>query len=180
LAQGCIGWRCSGFAGVAELALPLAQVVLKLALLTIPGVQRLVFEVMVSVQGRHPHGSERFTEPGPLKVDATPMQAMMRRLKTLARTAADAVHRQTLEPVFGNIKLVMGFRQCSLCRLHKVTGEWHLVCLAWHVKRMAVPGSKIGQGKYRRNTQISAKWRANFLVSLSIESSLFRKTAHKC
>ena len=144
LAQVCIGWRCSGFAGVAELALPLAQLVLKPAFLTTPGVQRLVFEVMVSVQGRHPHGSERFTEPGPLKVEATPMQAMMHRLKTLASTAADGLRRQTLEPVFGSIKLVMGFRQCALRRLHKVTGELNLVCLAWNVKRIAVLRSKIG------------------------------------
>jgi hypothetical protein len=43
-----------------------------------------------------------------------------------------------VEPVFGIIKSVMGFRQFSLRGLRKASGEWNLVCLAWNVKRMAV------------------------------------------
>ncbi|WP_292981503.1 transposase, partial [Nitrosomonas sp.] len=42
-----------------------------------------------------------------------------------------------VEPVFGIIKSVMGFRQFSLRGLNKVKGEWTLVCLAWNLKRMA-------------------------------------------
>ena len=49
-----------------------------------------------------------------------------------------ALRKQTVEPVFGIIKSVMGFRQFSLRGLKKVSGEWTLVCLAWNVKRMAV------------------------------------------
>ncbi len=36
--------------------------------------------------------------------------------------------KQTVEPVFGIIKSVMGFRQFSLRGLKNVTGEWTLVC----------------------------------------------------
>ena len=59
------------------------------------------------------------------------MQAMTHRLATQAGRAAYALRKQTVEPVFGIIKSVLGFRQFSLRGLRKVTGEWNLVCLAW-------------------------------------------------
>ncbi len=100
--------------------------------------------IAVARQDHHPHWSERFTEPAPLGTDATPMQTMAHRLKTKAASAAYAIRKQTVEPVFGIIKSVMGFRQFSLRGLRKVTGEWNLVCLAWNVKRMAVLRPKVG------------------------------------
>ncbi len=81
---------------------------------------------------------ERFTEPAALPADATPAQAMAHKLKTKAGRALYALRKQTVEPVFGIIKSVLGFRQFSLRGLKKVTGEWTLVCLAWNLKRMAV------------------------------------------
>ena len=72
------------------------------------------------------------------------MQTMKHRLSTIAGKAAYAIRKQTVEPVFGIIKSVMGFRQFSLRGLRKVTGEWNLVCLAWNVKRMAVLRPKVG------------------------------------
>ena len=95
-------------------------------------------------QDHHPHWRARFTQPAPLAEDATPMQAMTHRLSTVAGKAAYALRKQTVEPVFGIIKSVMGFRQFSLRGLRKVTGEWNLVCLAWNVKRMAVLRPKVG------------------------------------
>jgi transposase len=86
----------------------------------------------------HPGWRERHSEPAPLPDDATPMQAMAHRLKTRAGRALYALRKQTVEPVFGIIKSVMGFRQFSLRGLKKVSGEWTLVCLAWNLKRMAV------------------------------------------
>ena len=52
--------------------------------------------------------------------------------------AAYALRKQTVEPVFGIIKSVMGFRQFLLRGLDNVRNEWTLVCLAWNLKRMAV------------------------------------------
>jgi transposase len=98
----------------------------------------------VARQDHHPQWRARFTEPAPLAGDATPMQAMTHRLSTIAGKAAYALRKQTVEPVFGIIKSVMGFRQFSLRGLRKVTGEWNLVCLAWNVKRMAVLRPKAG------------------------------------
>ena len=103
--------------------------------------------IAVARQDHHPHCSERFTEPEPLQVNATPMQAMAHWLRTKtgkARKAAYALRKQTVDPVFGIITSVMRFRQFSLSGLRKVTGEWHLVCLAWNVKRMAVLRLKVG------------------------------------
>ncbi len=100
--------------------------------------------IAVARQDHHPHWSERFTEPEPLKADATPIEAMTHRLTTLAGRAAYAIRKQTVEPVFGIIKSVMGFRQFSLRGFRKVSGEWNLVCLAWNVKRMAVLRPKVG------------------------------------
>jgi transposase len=98
----------------------------------------------VARQDHHPHWRERFTQPAALAEDATPMQAMTHRLSTVSGRAAYAIRKQTVEPVFGIIKSVMGFRQFSMRGLRKVTGEWNLVCLAWNVKRMAVLRPKVG------------------------------------
>ena len=94
--------------------------------------------IAVAREDHHPHWSERHSEPPALAEGATPMQAMAHKLKTLAGAASYALRKQTVEPVFGIIKSVMGFRQFSLRGLKKVTGEWRLVCLAWNIKRMAV------------------------------------------
>lgn len=94
--------------------------------------------IAVAKDEHHPHWRARHSEPQPLPEGATPMQAMAHRLKTKAGRAAYALRKQTVEPVFGIIKSVMGFRQFCLRGLNKVSAEWTLVCLAWNVKRMAV------------------------------------------
>lgn len=49
-----------------------------------------------------------------------------------------ALRKQSMEPVFGIIKSVMGFRRLLLRGLDNVRHEWPLVCLAWNLKRMAI------------------------------------------
>src|SRR6266568_4574963 len=44
----------------------------------------------------------------------------------------------TVEPVFGIIKEVLGFRQFSLRGWEAAAGEWCLVCLAFNLKRLHV------------------------------------------
>jgi len=63
---------------------------------------------------------------------------MKRELQTRVGRATYALRKQTVEPVFGIIKSVLGFRQFHLRGLANVTNEWTLVCLAWNLKRMAV------------------------------------------
>jgi hypothetical protein len=42
----------------------------------------------------------------------------------------------SVEPVVGILKRVLGFEQFSLRGLQKVTLEWNLVCVAYHLKRL--------------------------------------------
>ena len=94
--------------------------------------------IAVKRDHHHPHWSERFCEPAELPADPTPVERMTHRLKTGEGRATYALRKQRVEPVFGIIKSVMGFRQFLTRSLDKVQGEWTLVCLAWNLKRMAV------------------------------------------
>lgn len=94
--------------------------------------------IAVGREEHHPGWRERFTEPAPLAADAPPVEKMKHRLKTRAGRALYALRKQTVEPVFGIIKTVMGFQQFLLRGLDNVRNEWTLVCLAWNLKRMAV------------------------------------------
>ena len=89
-------------------------------------------------EGHHPEWRERFTEPAPLAAEATPVEQMKHRLKTREGRALYALRKQTVEPVFGIIKSVLGFRQFLMRGLSNVQTEWTLVCMAWNLKRMAV------------------------------------------
>jgi len=79
---------------------------------------------------------ERFAEPDPLPEGASPVTQMKHRLKTQAGRALYAKRKCTVEPVFGIIKAVMGFRQFLLRGVDSVRGEWNLVCIAWNLKRL--------------------------------------------
>jgi hypothetical protein len=48
------------------------------------------------------------------------------------------LRKQTVEPVFGIIKSVMGFCRFLTRGLDNVQNEWTLVCLAWNLKHLAV------------------------------------------
>jgi transposase len=94
--------------------------------------------IAVAREDHHPDWRERFSEPKPLEADAPPLKKMAYKLKTKAGRKRYALRKQTVEPVFGIIKSVIGFRQFLLRGLEKVKGEWNLVCLAWNLKRIAV------------------------------------------
>ena len=91
--------------------------------------------------GRDEHNQslkERFSEPEPLAGNADAVTKMKHRLKTKDGRAIYAKRKCTVEPVFGIIKAIMGFRQFSFRGLESVRGEWNLVCMAWNLKRMLV------------------------------------------
>ncbi len=81
---------------------------------------------------------ERFAADSPAPETDDPLLLMKHRLTTQAGRALYGLRKQTVEPVFGIIKQVMGFRQFSMRGLDKVTGEWTLATLAWNVKRLNV------------------------------------------
>ena len=89
--------------------------------------------------GREGHNQplmERFLEPPPLSDDADCVARMKHNLKTSVGKAIYATRKGTVEPVFGIIKSVMGFRSFLLRGLELVTAEWKLVCIAWNLKRL--------------------------------------------
>ncbi len=88
-------------------------------------------------EAHHPSWQARFSEPPPLATPAEPIARMKHRLLTRAGRAWYALRKQTVEPVFGVIKAVMGFRQFLLRGLQAVRGEWSLVTMAWNIRRMA-------------------------------------------
>lgn len=94
--------------------------------------------IAVGRDAHHPDWRSRFEEPAPLERPASHVEQMKHALETRAGRAAYALRKQTVEPVFGIIKSVMGFRQFLLRGLDNVRNEWTLVCLAWNFKRMAV------------------------------------------
>lgn len=81
---------------------------------------------------------ERFAQPGPLPEEADALTRMKHRLKTPEGKKIYAKRKSTVEPVFGIIKAIMGFRQFFLRGVEAVSGEWNLVCMAYNLKRMHV------------------------------------------
>ncbi len=81
---------------------------------------------------------ERFARPEPLPEDADVLTRMKHRLKTPEGKKIYAQRKSTVEPVFGIIKAIMGFRQFFLRGLTAVSGEWNLVCMAYNLKRMHI------------------------------------------
>jgi Transposase DDE domain len=71
--------------------------------------------------------------PGP---DASAQEKMAHRLKTKIGQELYKLRKQTVEPVFGIIKAVMGFRRFSLRGHVKVSLEWTLVCVSYNLKRL--------------------------------------------
>ena len=62
--------------------------------------------------------------------------AMQEKLRTEEGKQIYRVRKSTVEPVFGIIKEVLGFRQFLLRGVQKVSLEWDLVCTAYNVKRL--------------------------------------------
>jgi len=92
----------------------------------------------IAVKREHHHQPlmERFQDPPPLPDGANAVYTMKHRLRTISGKAVYAIRKSTIEPVFGIIKSVMGFRQFLLRGLDAVKGEWDLVCIAFNIKRL--------------------------------------------
>jgi transposase len=92
--------------------------------------------------GRDPHNSgwqAYFAEAGPAPAEGASLREQM--AYKLRTTLGKAIYRRrkcTVEPVFGIIKAVMGFRQFSLRGLPAATDEWCLVCLCYNLRRLHV------------------------------------------
>lgn len=95
--------------------------------------------------GRQPHGQasaggRRHAKGG------TRTRAMQIKLRRGGYRSRYRLRKQTVEPVFGQIKQARGFRQVLLRGIEKVTQEWSLVCLAHNLLKLAKAIAWYGHG----------------------------------
>jgi transposase len=73
---------------------------------------------------------------GRIPQDATPKQRMARKLRTKKGRELYARRKGMIEPIFGQLKQVLGFRQFSLRGLAAMRGEWRLMCLVHNLLKL--------------------------------------------
>lgn len=86
--------------------------------------------------GRQQHGHASAGGRHPAKV-GTRTRAMQVKLRRGGHRSRYRLRKQTVEPVFGQIKQARGFRQVLLRGIEKVTQEWSLVCIAHNLLKLA-------------------------------------------
>jgi transposase len=84
--------------------------------------------------GRQRHGSG---SPHPVRNSDSPCKReMTRRLRCGGFRSRYRLRKQTVEPVFGQIKEAMGFRRFLLRGLERVRSEWSLICTAHNLRKL--------------------------------------------
>ena len=115
---------------------------------------------------------EKQERPVPPPPGAPMKQQMAHRLKTPEGKALYKQRKQTVEPVFGVIKEVLGFRRFSMRGKEKAETEWSLVCLSYNLKKMfnlrgkCAPKSQ-GSTTKQHNYALSAQLRAYFASQIA-------------
>jgi transposase len=97
------------------------------------------------IRGYVATGKNKHRQTGPeprMKIyPGTAVERMHRRLKRGGRRSRYRLRKQTVEPVFGQIKQARGFRQLLLRGLESVQGEWSLLCTAHNLLKLAAATS---------------------------------------
>jgi transposase len=83
------------------------------------------------------HNQEIPPQPrGRIPNDYTAQQRMARKLRTAKGRATYAKRKGIIEPIFGQLKQVLGFRQFSLRGLAAMRGEWRLMCAVHNLLKL--------------------------------------------
>ena len=77
---------------------------------------------------------------GPIPQQLSCKERMLRKLSTKAGRAEYGKRKTSVEPVFGQIKQALGFRQFLLRGHRKAQGEWSLVCMANNILKLMRSG----------------------------------------
>jgi transposase len=91
---------------------------------------------IVAKRNRHHWGLRHWKIPKAPGPRASALTKMLHRLRTPEGRAIYALRKHTVEPVFGILKQVLGFRQFLLRGFRKARGEYLLGCSAWNIKRL--------------------------------------------
>ena len=73
---------------------------------------------------------------GRIPKDLTPKQRMARKLRTKRGRTLYAKRKGMIEPIFGQLKQVLGFRQFSLRGPASMRGEWRLMCAVHNLLKL--------------------------------------------
>jgi hypothetical protein len=103
--------------------------------------ERAGYDLYVPVTSESGNSERRYdfrppSEKKPRPVTDPRLVAMRTKMESKESRRRYAKRKQTVEPVFGIIKSVMGFRTFRLRGLARVSLEWTLTTLAYNVKRL--------------------------------------------
>ena len=82
------------------------------------------------------HREYREAKPQPVTEDSTTRERMKSKVLTEEGRAKYGLRKETAEPVFGQIKRCMGFRQFSMRGKEACEAEWSLVCAAHNLLKL--------------------------------------------
>jgi hypothetical protein len=100
------------------------------------GLEDLGFDPHMATGRQRHHAPAAAETASALLTDATAKEKMAAKLRTETGRALYARRKVIVEPVFGQIKGVRGFRRFLLRGLAKVRGEWRLVCLTHNLLKL--------------------------------------------
>lgn len=87
--------------------------------------------------GKQKHGETVLPQPrGRIPQDATIRERMSRKLRTKRGRSIYSKRKHIVEPVFGQIKQIRGFRQFSMRGLVNCQYEWDLICLTHNLLKL--------------------------------------------
>lgn len=90
---------------------------------------------------RQPHGAPPEVVRGVPPPEASVGEQMRHKLKTPAGQAVYKLRKAIVEPVFGQIKEVRGFRRFSFRGLVQVAAEWSVICLTHNLLKLFRAGA---------------------------------------
>jgi len=89
---------------------------------------------------KHSEWRQMTAPRGPIPKDLSRKDRMLRKLCTKRGRAKYRKRETSVEPVFGQIKEALGFRQFLLRGHHNVQGEWSLICMASNILKLMRAG----------------------------------------
>ena len=102
----------------------------------VSGLEELGFDPYMATERQKHHSGLGVVEAEPLPARATAKEKMQAKLRTALGRAVYGLRKGVVEPVFGQIKAVRGFRRFSMRGLRKIKGEWRLVCLTHNLLKI--------------------------------------------
>ena len=86
--------------------------------------------------GRQKHGTRASAPRGRIPSQVSAKERMTRKLQTVKGRREYSKRKETVEPVFGQIKEARGLRRFSLRGLGVVAAEWNLICLTHNLLKL--------------------------------------------